>query len=560
MSEPAPRPLLNAHAARRCARRTHNDFDNTIPRAPWEPEPALQTILDAGVAFEEAVFARLRELFPDSLADLTLITAKGPRIEATSTAMAAGSEIIIGGQLPDDRAGQRTGRPDILLLDPGSGPHFRYWPVDIKNHSHATAAKRPNAWAAPLHSPTQREQVSFTSSPASSRGDAFQLAHYVRMLQAADRMASGGSWGAIIGTREIHPDTLSLVWHDLDNETELTFSRSQGNKPRSVMERYDHEHNFRAQVATVAQQRTGADSDPEPLVRPIGQAECSRCPYLDWCSEEGSDLASWALSGGRLSVREWLALSRLGFATTAEIAALNPDQEFLDLYLPEVSHVVDPEQRLHDAIRRCQLLTRNQQLAPLNDAPVHAPSYDIEIDLDCEWDSDEVVYLWGARIRRGETADYIAFSSFEQPDPGLNARLATRLLDWLLDQVEEANRTGQSLAVFHWASPEPIKLTSILGPDRVRDLIDNHFVDLLKWSRSNLFSVHGHGLKVIAPLTGFHWTHEDAGGLTSQEYVQTARGGGPDAAAAQHWLLAYNEDDVAAMAHVRDHIGSTLYP
>ncbi|HNA98994.1 MAG TPA: hypothetical protein PLC19_05945, partial [Marmoricola sp.] len=103
MSEPAPRPLLNAHAARRCARRTHNDFDNTIPRAPWEPEPALQTILDAGVAFEEAVFARLRELFPDSLADLTLITAKGPRIEATSTAMAAGSEIIIGGQLPDDR-------------------------------------------------------------------------------------------------------------------------------------------------------------------------------------------------------------------------------------------------------------------------------------------------------------------------------------------------------------------------------------------------------------------------------------------------------------------------
>ena len=560
MSERASLPLLNAHAARRCARRTHNDFDATIPKAPWQPGAALQSILDAGLAFEEEVFAELRELFGSSLTDLTPITAKQTRITATLSAMEAGAEVIIGGQLPDDQEGQRTGRPDVLLRDPASGPHHRYWPVDIKNHVHATAAKRPGIWAASLQSPTRPQLVEFTSSPASSRGDTFQLAHYARMLQQCDRLASDGTWGAIIGTREIFPGERALVWHDLDNEFEVTFSRSQGSKQRSVMQRYDHEHSFRVQVANIASQRNGHPDDPEPLVSSIGQSECARCPYLDWCSDQGSDLASWALSGGRLSVREWLALSRLGHATTQEIARLDPDEAFLAEYLPEVSHVTEPEKRLHDAIRRCQLLAQDQQLARLTADPVTPPRYDIEIDLDCEWDSGDHVYLWGARVRDADGVEYHAFCSFEEPDAGLNERLANQLLAWLEAQVDHARRREQSLAVFHWAAPEPKKLQAILGADRVDPLVNEYFVDLLKWSRANVFSVHGHSLKVIAPLTGFAWQQEDADGLTSQEYVETARNGGPDARAAQAWLLSYNEDDVAAMAHVRDHIAELLNP
>lgn len=560
MSEGASLPLLNAHAARRCARRTHNDFDATIPKVPWQPGVALQSILDAGIAFEEEVFAELRKLFGASLADLTPINAKEPRITATLAAMEAGADVIIAGQLPDDQEGQRTGRPDVLLRDPSSGPHHRYWPVDIKNHVHATAAKRPGVWAAPLTSPARPQLVEFTSSPASSRGDTFQLAHYARMLQQCDRLATDGTWGAIIGTREIFPGVRSLVWHDLDNELEVTFSRSQGSKQRSVMQRYDHEHSFRVQVANNAVRRKGDPNDPEPLVSPIGQSECARCPYLDWCSEQGSDLASWALSGGRLSVREWLALSRLGYATTQEIAMLDPTPDFLAAYLPEVSHVIDPEHRLNDAIRRCQLLSQDLQLARLSSNPVTPPGFDVEIDLDCEWDSDDNVYLWGARIRDADRVEYHAFCSFEAPDPGLNERLANQLVLWLEAQVESAKQRHHSLAIFHWAAPEPRKLQAILGSARVDALINEYFVDLLKWSRANVFSVHGHSLKVIAPLTGFSWHQEDADGLASQEYVETARQGGAGARAAEEWLLSYNEDDVAAMAHVRDHIGELINP
>ena len=186
------------------------------------------------------------------------------------------------------------------------------------------------------------------------------------------------------------------------------------------------------------------------------------------------------------------------------------------------------------------------------------PRHDIEIDLDCEWDSDEFVYLWGARIRDSLGAEYVSFHSFEIPDPGLNTRLARELVTWLQAQIEQAEQDGKSIAIYHWASPEPKKLQSILGAAQVNDLINDHFIDLLIWSRTHLFSVHGHGLKVIAPLTGFSWGQEDADGLNSQEYVQTARNGGPDAEAARRWLLSYNEDDVAAMAHVRDHIAATV--
>ncbi|HMY09148.1 MAG TPA: hypothetical protein PKE34_05915, partial [Marmoricola sp.] len=96
MSAPEPKPLLNAHAARRCARRTHNEFDETIPKAPWEPPASVQALFDAGIAFEARVFDALRALHGDSLVDLTNVHDSASRIDATTSAMAAGAGIIIG--------------------------------------------------------------------------------------------------------------------------------------------------------------------------------------------------------------------------------------------------------------------------------------------------------------------------------------------------------------------------------------------------------------------------------------------------------------------------------
>jgi hypothetical protein len=105
--------------------------------------------------------------------------------------------------------------------------------------------------------------------------DCLQLAHYTRMLQACGLHPGNGSLiGAILGKSlvtlaGVDPE-LVFVWHDLAAPARYTFSRSRGKVRRSLLECYDHEHDFRVRVATTARRITGSGDDPEPLVEPIG--------------------------------------------------------------------------------------------------------------------------------------------------------------------------------------------------------------------------------------------------------------------------------------------------
>ncbi|MEZ5159724.1 MAG: hypothetical protein R2709_02495 [Marmoricola sp.] len=73
---------------------------------------------------------------------------------------------------------------------------------------------------------------------------------------------------------------------------------------------------------------------------------------------------------------------------------------------------------------------------------VHPPRRDIEIDLDCEWDSNDIVYLWGARIRDRQGSEYVSFCSFDDTDQESSSRLATELVSWLRSQVQTAQAQG----------------------------------------------------------------------------------------------------------------------
>jgi hypothetical protein len=138
-------------------------------------------------------------------------------------------------------------------------------------------------------------------------------------------------WGAILGTSQLKltpgaSPQLVLVWHNLDDPLVSTFSRSRGKKLRSLLERYDHEHAFRVRVAETARRITGGHDDPRPLVEPIGQDECRRCPYEQWCAAQmGPDDPSATITIGRLGTREWLTLRRMGVTTTAALSAVDPD-------------------------------------------------------------------------------------------------------------------------------------------------------------------------------------------------------------------------------------------
>ena len=103
--------LLGGYAAKRCARRIHNEWDRTVIAALIPVPAELQARFDAGRRFEAAV----REEMRAALGGRCLIFDEGAFgsdvARRTLRAMADGVEVIVGGRLPDDVAGGRTGSP-----------------------------------------------------------------------------------------------------------------------------------------------------------------------------------------------------------------------------------------------------------------------------------------------------------------------------------------------------------------------------------------------------------------------------------------------------------------
>ena len=331
-----------------------------------------------------------------------------------------------------------------------------------------------------------------------------------------------------------------------------------------MLDRYDHEHAFRVKVAQTALQITGGPDDPAPLVVPIGQSECEKCPFDQWCeSQMDPDDPSTAITKGRLDAREYLALRRLGVDSTAALAVVDPDDpEFFDAYFAEVSNQsrAQARKKLATLVRRAKMIDDGVQLEPYDDGPIVVPSADIEIDFDIENDVNNRVYMWGVRIRRGtddSTAEYLTdFIAWEPLDADAERELALRFVEWLRTQREAAAAAGQNIAVFHWSNHEIAKLKSILGLAEVSDLIhpqNGVFIDLRTVFDTTFFSLHGSSLKKVAPIFGFGWDVEDPGGSVSQLYLARVHNGDPqEAEDAKRWLLSYNKDDTAATAAVRD--------
>ncbi len=302
-------PLLGAYAAKTCARRIHNDFDATIPKVEWEPSAEMQRMFDEGVEFEAGVLVELANLLGSGLVSIQAHRSREESVRLTLDAMSAGALMISNGWLPDDREGGRQGRPDLLLRVIGGNGAAFYVPGDIKAHKTLNEARTKSAFVSLPGKPAAVFEVPGTSAKVSDRLDDYlQLAHYSRMLDAAGFGPAGDSRpGFIIGRDDVAAELgapFVLVWHELTSSLFQTYSATSGKKKRSALERYDHEHAFRVQVAQVASQRNGSSLDPDPLVVPIGQDECLECPYEEYCAELMDGVASHEITSGRLSIRE----------------------------------------------------------------------------------------------------------------------------------------------------------------------------------------------------------------------------------------------------------------
>lgn len=545
--------LLGGYAAKQCPVRTQHDF-GPHPLT-WVPEAEEQARLDAGIEFEADVFARLIAAHPGTVHVAAALRREDATAE-TLAAMDAGAPLILGGWLPDDPAGARKGKPDLLVRVGGG-----YLPADVKHHRTLEAKKTKRARVSRLSAPAVHHlEAGFTAATNHRLADGLQLAHYTRMLQACGRHPGPQYlWAAVLGTSELPGqagDELVLVWHDLNEPLGFTYSRSSGKAARTLMQRYDHEHRFRVAVAAAANARA------DRLVIPVRQPECRSCPYERTCAREMSaqDDPSLALTVGSLDTREWLALRALGVTTTAALAVVDLDDDhFLQRYYAETSHRGrdHARSRLRGAAQRAAMVENGVSLVRTGDGPVQVPAADVEIDLDIEWDTEGHVYLWGARVRTARedtTAQFHAFVDWAVSDTASERALAQRFLRWLHELRDHARAAGQTVGVFHWSAAEPSRLRRILGRD-AEDLLNpgtGVFTDLERAFKDQFLSLHGSSIKTVAPLFGFSWRAEDAGGALSQNKLDHARLGRPNTEEPRQWLLSYNADDTAALAAIRD--------
>ena len=584
--------VLNSAAARSCPVKTQNANLALLDEPHRDPDPGTAAREASRRSFRAQVLDACAAASDDTV-DLRRLADEPVevRVEACRSALRAGASLIIGGTLPVDLTGRRVGTPDVLVRGAdraGTASRPGYHPVVVKWHRIISPNRPESADPDPSAERTQLVPYSTVASPAPSpdrhlsgfglrlayrEGDFLQLAHYVRMLEAAGHDASGRSWGGVIGTDEVpdvgparSPGDRLIVWADLTEPSVRSFSGSdpRGWQLRSLLERYDDEHRFRIAIAQSARQQSGNPGvDPPLLVGPIVNRECASCPWWQVCRPQlDDDDLNLRLERGPLGAREIIALRAAGIVTVHQLAASDLDA-LLAGYLPAVSHCVGAERRLRTAARRARMLVAGTAFERESSGPIEVPAADLEIDFDLETAADGRIYLWGFRVQSATSEPYVRqFCRFAELDDDTELALAREALGWLRRSVtrRDRGRGSASALVYHYSGFEVAMLEALAarsGDPLLRwgaELATGPgFVDMLEVIKPHYFGVAGLGLKSIAQHAGFRWRDADPGGLNSQRWFDEAVHGEADRRAlARRRVLEYNEDDVIATGWLRE--------
>lgn len=539
-------PLQGGYVAKQCPVRAQ--WDTIAPCQPLPTSPAVLSRQQAGLEFEIDVVADLLAAHQTAAVMPDRAAGGAKREQATLAAMTARVPLIVGGRLPGDLAGRRAGEPDLLVAAGQAG----YRAVDIKHHRCLDPGPGPRE--ARLASLAQPWLEAATSSGDQTvrrrRDDLLQLAHYQRMLEAAGLAARDGRFGGIIGVDGV------VVWHDLDLPLWRTPSSGGGVKTRSTMAVYDFEFDFRLDIIAVAA-RSLADPSVRPLLVPVRIGECSECPWWSACGP-----ALHAGSGDvsllpRVGWKDWQVHREHGVTSRAELASLDHDTAtanggYSDRPMPSLPEQID----LARAALGPSPAYRRRGVGPLR-----VPRGDVEVDIDMENMADGT-YLWGTLVtlRGAAPADfcqdgYRAFVSFEPMTADLEAEIFASFWTWLSGLRVAAAAAGLSVRCYCYsASAENTQMRRISAKLRLAAAVDSfiaseQWVDLHRVFADQLITGHSLGLKQVAPIAGFAWEADDAGGETSMLRYTAAASGDRQA---MQWLETYNKNDTQATHALRE--------
>lgn len=602
-------PLQGGYLAKQCPVRAQNDA--IVPAEPVPVPPTIERRFEQGRQFELSLVADIMRLHAEAC---VVIGASAAALEAmTLEAIAKSAPLILGGRLPPDLSGRRVGKPDLLVHASEGG----YRPVDIKHHVALESAlpdRRgvPGLWSSldrPWFEDAAVDDLCFAKKRES---DLLQLAHYQRMLEAAGLAAPDGRYGGIIGAER------RLVWYDLDAPIWQTPSLSGRQKGRTSMEVYDFEFDFRLDVIAVAEAH---ESDPSValLVVPVRVGECDECPWWDYCRpqlESGSGDVSLL---PRVGWRQWKIHHDHGVNSRKALAALDvrtarlvgggvdvAEMQRLIEGLPKETPVADLGVVIRSKTQIAQLVAvgvhtfgqlsslcsrtasysgaglsglANQidlARAALGPDPVYrrrgvesftVPRADVEVDIDME-NVEQGVYLWGAlvtdRLGADATSEYHSFVTWQPLSAEVELENSLRFWRWFTAVRTAARDSGRSFRSYCYnASAENTYLHKLGLAAGILDEItaftrSETWIDMLRVVDTQLITGGGTGLKVIAPIAGFSWEVDEAGGGESMLRYDVAVGGddATERADARQWLLTYNRGDVEATLALRDWLES----
>ena len=594
-------PLQGGYVAKQCPVRAQND--TLQPAAPIPPDPFTQRLFANGNAFEVEIFAELVA----SHADAVVITEHGTDAEAaTLAAMHRGAPLIVGGRLPSDQVGRRVGRPDLLVAAADGG----YRAADVKWHqnlepANGKASELPGLCSSLAAASREAAVVDEEYVAKKKQDDVLQLAHYQRMLETLGMQANDGRWGGIIGTER------RVVWYDLDAPIWRTSSSTQNTKLRSTMERYDFEFDFRLDVVAVAE-RHKRDPSVALLTVPVKIGECDSCPWWDYCRPQLEDPPGDVSLLPRIGWTQWKVHRDHGVTNRAELAALDPRTARLVAGGIDVAALMQlaPDVEPADVLRgRALELLASEGIVTASDLqglcartasysdvgfgalPTHIdlaraalgpepvyrkrgvstvtiPRADVEVDVDME-NTELGCYMWGSYVTdRSNTniaqTGYRAFATWESLTPTAEADNSLRFWQWLMNIRQRCHDAGLTFAAYCYnASAENTYLRRLaIAREALAGEIENfiasdEWVDILKEWDSQLITGGSSSLKQVAPLAGFHWSVDDAGGGESMLKHDLAADGDD---AARDWLLTYNRGDVEATLAVREWMAATQVP